>query len=124
MPCCMRQSTRFALAVAAFQPGRSGRARGLHHGQAGLRRRLTRLRHLDSGSDPPFHPVFGRGLHRLRVLERLRGVADASASRSICIKGQTHVVDELLMRGGETNIRDDGPLLRCFDDSRPLPEVE
>jgi hypothetical protein len=63
-------------------------------------------------------------MDRLRVLQRVHGVANARASRRICIEGQTDIVNQLLMGGGKTDIRDDGRLVRRFDESCALAEVK
>ena len=50
--------------------------------------------------------------------------ANTRASRRICVKGQTNVVDQLLMSRGKADIRNHGRLVRRFDDRRPLSKVE
>ena len=46
------------------------------------------------------------------------------ARRRICVEHQTDIVSELLMSGGETDIRDDGRLIRCFDDRIAFPKIK
>ena len=92
--------------------------------QSSLGRGLTSLSHFDRRSDAPVHSSLGRRLHRTGILQRLRGGANTRASRRICVKGQTNVVDQLLMSRGKADIRNDGRLVRRFDDRRPLSKVE